>query len=266
MTEQGRCAAHACIPLLYHFLYDAVGRIVDLTNTNEFRFIINGKVFASSLVEAVLISPAVHVLALNDLSVKEFRFNDDGINCDDFQIFHDIIRNGRIHISHSNVESLINLSRRLQNDRLELLFKSISMSMAKSKSTEAENGIDIDCGRGIDVNVELIASQFFSYSKETLSSFGLDFLNEIVSNEHLCLLSEDALLRMIVSLGDDYRSLLNHIRIDFLSSSGLHEFLTIISWSDICESQWRTIASVLKVIEVIRLQSAVLWVWADRLF
>jgi hypothetical protein len=94
MITQERRATHACIPLLYRFLCDAVGRIIDRTNTNEFRFVINGKVFASSLVEAVLISPTVHALALNDLSAKEFRFNDDCINCDDFQIFHDIIRNG----------------------------------------------------------------------------------------------------------------------------------------------------------------------------
>jgi hypothetical protein len=103
--------------------------------------------------------------------------------------------------------------------------------MSKSRSTKSENGIDIDYGRGIDVNVELIASQFFSYSKETLSSFEIDFWIEIVSNEHLCLMSEDALSRMSVSLGDDFRSLLHHIRIDFLSSSSLHEFLTIIGWS-----------------------------------
>jgi hypothetical protein len=58
--------------------------------------------------------------------------------------------------------------------------------------------------------------------------------------------SEDSLLRTIVSLGDDYRSLLNHIRVDFLSSSGLHDFLKIISFHEICETQWLTIVSRLE--------------------
>jgi hypothetical protein len=58
--------------------------------------------------------------------------------------------------------------------------------------------------------------------------------------------SEDVLLRTIVSLGEDYKSLLNHIRIDFLSSSGLHDFLHMISFEEVCESQWHMIVSRLE--------------------
>jgi hypothetical protein len=160
------------------------------------------------------------------------------LTSDDFILLLEFLHFGRITISQSKLESLIEISRELKNDRLELLFLSLS--------NYSSNMIEFDCGRGFDINVEMIARKFFSYSKETLSNFGLDLLNEILSNEFLCLSSEDTLLKMIVAFGDHFRSLLKHIRVDFLSETGLHDFLKIISFHEICETQWMTIISRLE--------------------
>jgi hypothetical protein len=179
---------------------------------------------------------------MNDFSVREFIVKDEEIKNEAFSVFFEIVRKGRIAVSHTNIDSLIKISRDLKNDQLELLFKALSLS----KSILSEKTVDIDCGRGLDMSIERVASHFWSYSTETLGRLGCDFLNEILSNEYLCLSSEDALFRMIVSLGDDYRSLLKHIRVDFLSSSSLHDFFGIISIEDVCESQWFTIVSRLE--------------------
>jgi hypothetical protein len=233
-----RSPTHAHIPLLYRFLYDGIGRVSDLMNTSQFTFVVNDKVFPTSIIEAVLLSPAVHENVMNDLSNTELIIKNSNVTSEDFLHVLEFLHFGRITICQSRLESLIEISRELKNDRLELLF----LSLSKFSS----NMIELDCGRGFDINVEMIARKFFLYSKETLSSFGFDLLNEILSNEFLCLSSEDALLETIVAFGDRFRSLLKHIRVDFLSESGLHDFLKIISFHEICETQWMTIISRLE--------------------
>jgi hypothetical protein len=100
---------HAHIPLLYRFLYDGLGRVSDLMNTSQFTFRVNDKVFATSVVEAVLLSPAVHENVTNDLTFTEFIVKGSNISSDDFLLFLEIIRFGRITISHSRLESLIEI-------------------------------------------------------------------------------------------------------------------------------------------------------------
>jgi hypothetical protein len=233
-----RSLAYTHSPLLYRFISDGLKRVFDLMNTPQFTFVVNDKLFPLSIVEAVLLSPAVHENVENDLSFTKFTVNNSNVTSEDFVLLLEIVHFGQIKISRSRFESLIELSRELKNDRLELLFLSISNC--------SSDPIEIDCGRGFDVNVEMMASQLFSYSKETLSSFGFDLLNEMLANEFLCVWSEDELLKTVVSLGDHFRSLLKHIRVDFLSQSGLHDFLQIISFHEICESQWNTIVSRLE--------------------
>jgi hypothetical protein len=229
---------HSQIPLLYRFLYDGIRRLSDLMNTSQFTFIVNDTIIVSSIIEAVLLSPAVYENLVNDESNTKFNVKASNITSEDFFILLEIVRLNRITILRSKLESLIEISRQLKNDRLEILFLSISNCSSTS--------IEVDFGEYFDVNIEMIASQFFSYSNETLLNFGLNVLNKILSNENVCVESEDSLLKTIVGFGDHFRSLLNHIRVDFLSESGLREFLKIISFHEICETQWMTIISRLE--------------------
>jgi hypothetical protein len=95
------------------------------------------------------------------------------------------------------------LSRLLGNVNLEILFLGGSKSDIRMNLSDLlkENRIDLE-----SVNVSIL-------SIEALDSL---FLNEFVMAE-----SEDALLRIISKLGSDYRDLLRHIQIRFLSEDGL---------------------------------------------
>jgi hypothetical protein len=103
--------------------------------------------------------------------------------------------------------------------------------------------VALDCQRGTVVNIDALASKFYSYPMDELVVLGYDALNLILSSRSLQVLNEDWLLNRIVSLGPDFHGLLRHIRLEFLSASELQNFLKAVSVYDIDELLWGSITA-----------------------
>jgi hypothetical protein len=77
----------------------------------------------------------------------------------------------------------------------------------------------------------------------------IETLESILSSDHLQIESEDWLLNLILSLGDDSSRLLKFTKIEFLSDSGLLLFVDLIEYCDLTEDHWNGIVSRLKGID-----------------
>jgi hypothetical protein len=61
----------------------------------------------------------------------------------------------------------------------------------------------------------------FNLESVNVSILSIEALGSLLLSESISVESEDSLLRPILNLGSDYRDLLRHIRIGFLSEDGL---------------------------------------------
>jgi hypothetical protein len=211
--------------LPYRFFYEGVQRMMGLMKNDCFIFIVNGHRFETSIAEAILLSPAIYERLMDDGSILNIVLRDDGMQSEDFQRLLSMIRGSSTEILISSVKSMILICKYLGNSRLESFFRSAFSNSDKT--------ILIDCDTYFDVDVNTIASNFRSYSNEDLRSFGVELLDMILSSSSLRISSETSLLNCIVDLGPEFRSLIHHIHVEFLSSSGLRQFVEHISISDI---------------------------------
>jgi hypothetical protein len=78
----------------------------------------------------------------------------------------------------------------------------------------------------------------FEMESLELCEFSFEKLNDLLSNELISIESEDSLLKLLLNLGSEYRELLGHIEIRFLSPEGLS---ILIDESDPPESLWQSV-------------------------
>jgi hypothetical protein len=105
----------------------------------------------------------------------------------------------------SNFGSQLLLNKFLGNEHLERLFLKFSKSDIGKNLSE----LMIESQIGID------------FESADLSNFSFEALDNLLLNESVSVESEDSLLRDILKLGPDYRDLVRHIHISFLSADGL---------------------------------------------
>jgi hypothetical protein len=73
---------------------------------------------------------------------------------------------------------------------------------------------------------------------EDLALLHIVAFREIVSSESLWIPSEDWFLRAILTFGSEYSSLLEQIRVEFLSYDGLSLFIGLIKYCDLTDNMW----------------------------
>jgi hypothetical protein len=79
---------------------------------------------------------------------------------------------------------------------------------------------------------------FDSLLPSELSQFSVDALDDLLSNTSIRIESEDALLRLILSLDPSYSPLLRHIHFPFLTPDGIRQFCDHFDYRDFFESLW----------------------------
>jgi hypothetical protein len=204
-----------------------------------FTFVINGTRIQSYLIEAVLLSPAVHEELIADYSSKEFLICDDRINASTFSVFQELYHFEEMSIKHADMRSLIGICRHLKNgDIAQILFGlhcKASTDPLKFKLFEMTSS-----------NSAQIARDFYLFSIHDLSLLDVDTLSHILWSNSLRIKNEDWLLQMIIELGSDYSSLLNYLHFEFLSSSSIWQFVETYDYHDLTEAIWSGLTVRLK--------------------
>jgi hypothetical protein len=165
----------------------------------SFLFVENGSVIESDITEASALFPLVGEQLLVDGCARKFFMKDNGIASAGIHPLQIILSDESL----SNVKSQIFQSCLFDKQTLEDLFLGCSKSdnqknlsnLSKQKQIEFESG-----------------------------NLSFEVLDSLLLNESISVESEGALLEFILKLGPNYRDLLRHIQLEFLSESCISLF------------------------------------------
>jgi hypothetical protein len=178
--------------------------------SESFDFILNGTVIRTDIAKAALLSPAVRAQLSVDGCARQFVLDDGRITLPDLHALGCFLSGEVIAGAHS----LALLCRRLGHAALEPYFVGGAAALLDGPSDWwAHAG-------SIDVSVEA--------------------LDCLLSSESVSVPSEDALLEFVLKLGSDYRGLLRHIQMRFLSAGAF--FLLLKQFGLPSESVWEWVA------------------------
>jgi hypothetical protein len=167
---------------------------------DSFVFVVNGMLSESiSISEAVALSLAVREQLSVDVCARKFVLSDSRIETADIHSLQLLLSGESISIGES--QGL--LSDLLGNVNLERSF------LACSKANNRMNLSDLVMEKRIDLK------------SVDVSNLSVEALDSLLLSESISVESEDALLLFVLKLGPDYRDLLRHIQIRFLSVDGL---------------------------------------------
>jgi hypothetical protein len=246
-------------------LREGLQRVKNVINSDSFTFVINGTRFEIDIIDALLLSPAAHERLQHDRRDTTIVIDDDNISCAAFSKLTDLLKCVSVEVNMAERKSMILLCRYLQNNTMEKIFFGLSIGQSSSISVTFGSSKPSDCS--------IIASDFYLYSKEDLSLLSVETLSDILSSDSLVLLSEDSLFDLLISFGDSYSALFDHLRIEFLSSRGISNFFDKIDFSRVTFKMWSSLGlrmkgifdSSLKMRRFRRIDSNIIQSYADIL-
>jgi hypothetical protein len=230
MAEQQKSSANKALTQLQclsSFFQNGLNRIPKVMESESFHFVVNGCRFESTIYESIFLSPAVEELLLNDFSCREFFISNSAIDSNDFSILLNFIRlftsiSASPSKTFSSQKSIITICRFLKNKELELMVLSSSEEICQIVHSQSVSVVETD--------VKCCASEFYSYSTATILQLSVDILDAILSNDSLRIIDEDWLLNVLLEVGVDHSFLFGHLRLEYLSSTGITRFCDSIDY------------------------------------
>jgi hypothetical protein len=206
------------------YFTEGISRVCDVVPTEEFVIRVNGQDSLLSLVEAVFLSPRVFSAWKTDSTIRFFEINDPEIDGSHIGDLLEILDGRRVTVTASSRLSLLRLSSQLGNRDLTKLFFGLGSGETVIEAIHPSLGFDLTVER-----------------REDLMVLEVDTLDEFLRSEELVIESEDWLLDLILDLGDNYRSLLNAVKYEFVSEEGLSKFLSHFDYCDITDEIWKSL-------------------------
>jgi hypothetical protein len=213
-------------------------RLHNAFNGDDFTFIVNGTRVASTLMDAVLVSPTVADMLMSDTTACEFTIGDGFASESTFKQLRDLFYNLDATIDRSSLKSMISLCRAFGNTDL-------ANSVICAELCESSDSMQINlCDFG--ALVRTLASDLDRFTVEQLALFDVETLRQMIGSDSLKISSEDWLLTTIIGLGDDYSSLLSEVHFEFLSPLGMRQFCDRYGFECLTEEIWEHLRIRLK--------------------
>jgi hypothetical protein len=200
---------------------------------------------------AIILSPLAHQLLFIDSTVDALTMSD--ISEDDAALFEKLKDFGsghRLDIGGDKMPGLCRLTESLGNfDIAKMLFE-FELGCEPLSLSNAVNRMILKRRLGVDGSEEheFLASNFFKISIDCWGGSTSQDLILIVRRSSLRLLNEDSLVRVVSTLPPDPSrvELLGAVESEFLSVSGIEEYLKLISLGEMNESHWQSICRRLR--------------------
>jgi hypothetical protein len=219
-------------------LHEGIERMKSVIPSGPFTFVVNGSRFETDVMNAVLLSPAIHSQLLHDQSVDSFVMTDECVTVEHLTALSALLSGGSIPLSMADRKPLLSICRYLQNHRAEMIVFGGLIGMCSPRA------LDILGYEGSVLPIDPGKVCFCSDSD--LSLLSVESLFELFSSESLIIQTEDWLLNFILSLGESGHSLLGCVRYEFLSVKWISEFCARIDCSQITPSIWAGLSQRLK--------------------
>jgi hypothetical protein len=210
--------------------------------SEPFTFIINGTNIDSDLAEACFISPAAARALEEDKFVRKFLIADELVKAEDFAILQDLYDGQSIKIQKDQRKPLALLCRRLGNSSLAHFLVGLFPTQAPGVAEVKETTITL--AQVLAKSEQPAPSQ--GTSIEDLSLLAVDEVAALLDQGKLNPENEDALLKLIHDLGDEYTQLYARIRVEALSPVGVASLAENLPYRDLTEPLWQGIVTRLK--------------------
>jgi hypothetical protein len=216
--------------------------------SDTFEIILGEHKIQCSRFQAVFISKAIHRILCSDSSIDKFEIT--GYRGSP-ELLNDLLKlmNGNsIAVNKADCHGWEMICRSLDNDELLNMIFEIELGDKDPSFFNCVSDLKFleENGGDMENKVQFIASHFCELDEselERLKDLSVDTLERILTSPNLCLRDEDTLLEFISSLGEKYSTLYGCVECEFLTLSGINEFVYKISgeeeinlriWNSIC--------------------------------
>jgi hypothetical protein len=189
---------------------------------DNFTFVVGGKTYDSSRIIAELVLPTACLGHSVDPSITNYIVETNDCN-GNFELFQSLCTGSTIRVTEANRVFLLSLSREFGNFYIPL-------SILRHFHTSYPVGQIYD--HFGDCSLPFLALKFFELTSSELDSIPVSALYHILSHTLLKLTSEDSLylyLSSHFSSDPEYLSLLDLVRIEYLSPECLSDFISTIA-------------------------------------
>jgi hypothetical protein len=216
------------------------------TSDSDFAFIGNGCQLGCTQFQAAFISPRVHLLVQEDVTIQSLFLEFQTYNVSEKRIFELLGRlvNGLpIDLRGSEVDAVREMAGFLGNIELLNQFSSDATLISKSNVCSRLRNKSA-AGRSVDSEIEFASSHFWELDFEELQGIDVSILERIVSSQSLCLSNEDSLLSFICGLDSTAQIVLRrYLRSEYLSCEGIGILLDCVGdslldpfiWDCLCQ-------------------------------
>ena len=221
-------------------------QVASLDN-NDFTFVVNGREYKCSRLQAVFLSQRVYRLLMSDRMID--RININIAEPGSFDEIMGLMYGQPIFITPENQLFFACCAHELENDELMetlvqfVLGKETNMSNVISH-IKLKHEAHMDCQQESD----FVAAHFCDMDFDRLAMLSSSELEQVVASSELTLESEDQLFsvihRLIKKKGKSYAALLRYVKFQFLEKRNLKKFLGCV-FPDYIEAVWDSIGEFL---------------------
>jgi hypothetical protein len=200
---------------------------------------------------AIILSPLAHQLLVIDSTVDALTVSD--MSEDDVALFEKLKDFGsghRLDIRGDKMSGLYRLTESLGNFEIAKVLFEFEVGCEPLSLSNGVNRMILKRRLGVDGSEEqeFLTLNFFKISIHCWGGSTSQYLISIVRRSSLRLLNEDSLVRVISTLPPDPSrvELLSAVESEFVSVSGIEEYLKLISLDEMNESHWQSICRRLR--------------------
>lgn len=211
----------------------------------DFNFNVGTHQYKCSKVLASFISPKVSKLLLADFTITDF-FIDHPDKNKEFNQIMSLMAGSALQVTNENKIYLFSIAVQLGNEEM------INFLMGNNNVITNDNVIQRIIFRYSNNfqyldEVKYLARHFEEFSIENLRNLDVDVLNAVLNQDSLLIFNEDSLFEKIISLGEQYYSLLDNIQIMYLTCNSISKFLSYLDFENISFHIWLSIINRLQL-------------------
>jgi hypothetical protein len=132
----------------------------------------------------------------------------------------------------------------LGNDSLSFLLLALLHTIDSVRTTVIDSKLRVISF--CEVDVDFCASRFYLYSVKEVHMLDHSLLHRILGSPSLTIRTEDAFLRLVLDLGDDFHEFLNYVEICHLSAGGISTFVDRVGFENLTSKIWSKVCHRLK--------------------
>lgn len=217
----------------------------------DFTFIVNGKEYKTTQLEAELLSPKIGEMLLCDPTINKLTINTT--HKGDFSNILKLVNFEKNSFEESELPFISEIIEFLKNKSIEIesKFSKITESNAIEYIQKYQQNQNF-YSKPLSEVINFVSSNFFNFiqnRQDELEKLDVDYLEQIIDNKNLIIKNEDQLLTFINQLylnDPDYSQLYKCVLFQFVDVASINLFLNVFNFNHLTCEAWKALSERLK--------------------